>query len=229
MSERFQKKYFPWRNVVAALVTLALISAMLTGLFALRRAGGNVSEEAIRRMRLEEAIFRRYGMRNDVPAAPDDGGALAREKFLRRFNDAYGALYGNADTASALADSPLFFGDGDVVGLHSGGRLRDPEGAAEKGADDRRWFDAKLALNGSSSPFRFYGAGIVGLAPRRPPTEETEASLRENLSLGGGFGFSWKLGENAELYFDYRHARPLDPASGYEQSDAAGFSLRLQF
>ena len=35
MSERFQKKYFPWRNVVAALVTLALISATLAGLFAL--------------------------------------------------------------------------------------------------------------------------------------------------------------------------------------------------
>lgn len=229
MSERFQKKYFPWRNVVAALVTLALISATLAGLFALGRARGKVSAETARRAFLEDAILRRYGMGDDVPAAPDDGGALAREKFLRRFDDAYGALYGNAGATSALADSPLFFGDGDVVGLHSGGRLRDPEGAAEKGADARRWFDAKLALNGSASPFRLYGAGLVGVDPRRFSTEESDASLREDLSLGGGFGFSWRLGDNAELYFDYRHARPLDPASTYDKSDAAGISLRLQF
>ncbi|MGN0835424.1 MAG: hypothetical protein ACI4QA_06335 [Candidatus Spyradosoma sp.] len=229
MSERFQKKYFPWRNVVAALVTVALISATLAGLFALGRAREKASAETARRTLLENAILRRYGMYGDFPDAPDDGGALAREKFLRRFDDAYGALYGNAGATSVLANSPLFFGDGDVVGLHSGGRLRDPEGAAEKGADDRRWFDAKLALNGSESPFRLYGAGLVGVAPRRFPAEGTDASLREDLSLGGGFGFSWRFGDNAELYFDYRHSRPLDPASAYERSNAAGISLHLQF
>ncbi len=209
------KKIHPWRNCLAALFTCMLIASCMA---LLSRSRNAISLNAIR----SSEIFRRY---NFVPD-PENYPKLSAINFHEDFNRTYGALYG--ESAQTHAEQRFSLGDGDIVGIHSGGRSRSPEGLAEKGSDERRWLDAKVKLK-ENSRIRLYGAGGVGMqfgdgSPSGGPSLSTDS-----LSVGGGFGFSYRLNENAELIFDYRHSKPLDPDSSYRQADSAGFTLRFSF
>ena len=209
------KKMHPWRNCLAALFTCMLIGACIA---LLSRSRNAISINAIR----SSEIFRRY---NSMPA-PEKYPLPHNSDFYEDFNRTYGALY--SEPEQTHTEQRFSLGDGDIVGIHSGGRSRSPEGLAEKGSDERRWLDAKVKLK-ENSRIRLYGAGGVGMQfgdsnPSGHPSFSTDS-----LSVGGGFGFSYRINEKAELIFDYRHSKPLDPDSSYRQADSAGFTLRFSF
>lgn len=212
----FYKKIYPWRNVIALLFTIALVASCLA---LLSRSDYRISQQAIRK----SEIFRRYA--DAFP--PEEAQLLALQIFNTGFNRVYASLYAqnNSESGSRLG---VRFGDGDIIGVHSGGRSRAPDGSGIKGRDNRRWFDAKFPLT-QSRRLNLYGATGIGLGDKSPDANDENTLLRERLSVGGGFGFSYRLNENAELLFDYRHSRPLDDTSLYNQSDAAGFTLHFSF
>lgn len=214
----FLRKIHPWRNCIAAFFSLALIAACV---LLLARSRYNLSRNAIR----SSEIFRRYGLM--YPEREYDVSPLYESDFHEDFKRIYAGLYG--ETPRLDSESRFSFGDGDIVGVHSGGRSRNPEGYTEKGADARRWVDARLELGGNSR-IRLYGAGSVGLQTGNDGESENRPSVSsEKLSVGGGFGFSYRVGENTELLFDYRHSTPLNSDSAYRQADAAGITLRFSF
>ena len=116
---------------------------------------------------------------------------------------------------------------GDIIGLNAGGREFHPDGSTVYGEDSRAWFDARFPLLDSSA-LSLYGAGTIGFDTARIGTAQ-DAFSRENISLGGGFGISLRISENAEILFDYRLSRPLDSESLFDTNNAAGFSLKLSF
>lgn len=216
MKSKLRKKYYPWRNLVAALLTLALTWACIV---LVSRSEYKLSPKAIQ----SSDLFRRYATQS--PSYEEN--ILALETFHSDFERTRAALYptsfGTTNTPSVLQ-----FGNGDIIGVHSGGRPRAPDGSGTKGSDTRRWFDAKFPLN-QSRRLNFYGATGVGIGNNSEDEEAATELSREQLSVGGGFGFSYRLGENVELQFDYRHSRPLDSSSNYDPGNAAGFTVHLSF
>lgn len=178
-----------------------------------------LSPKAIR----SSELFRRYA--GPFYERTDDEFSVAA--FHSDFEKIYGALYFNAQSAASF-ENALQFENGDIIGIHSGGRHRAPDGSPIKGSDTRRWLDAKIPL-GNNPRLNFYGATGVGLGNGVADEVATTTLSREQLSVGGGFGFSYRLGENAELLFDYRHSRPLDSDSVYTPGNAAGFTIHLSF
>lgn len=216
MKFNFYKKIYPWRNLLALFFTVSLVAACLV---LISRSDYRISQQAIRK----SEIFRRYA--ETFP--PEEEQLLALQIFNSDFERVYSSLYvpNQPTTDNHLG---VRFGDGDIVGVHTGGRSRAPDGSGIKGRDNRRWFDAKFPLT-QSQRLSLYGATGIGLGDKSPDTK-TETSLsREHLSVGGGFGFSYRLSNNIELLFDYRHSRPLDTSSLYHQGDAAGFTLHFSF
>lgn len=209
------KKMHPWRNCLAALFTCILIGTCIA---LLPRSRNAISLNAIR----SSEIFRRYSVVPDSENYPKLSGI----NFHEDFNRTYGALY--SESAQTHSEQRFSLGDGDIVGIHSGGRSRSPEGAAEKGSDERRWLDAKVKLK-ENSRIRLYGAGGVGMQFGDDDPSGHPSFSTDSLSVGGGFGFSYRINEKAELIFDYRHSKPLDPDSSYRQADSAGFTLRFSF
>lgn len=212
------KKIHPWRNCIATLLTIALIASCI---MLLSRSRSAISRAAIR----SSEIFRRY---NFTPPSREYTLLETGENFHEDFNRTYSSLYGESSSRFNLNDK-ISLGDGDVIGIHSGGRRHSPEGSPEKGQDDRRWVDARIALGGNSK-VKVYGAGGVGLQTGQSDNEQDHPSISsESLSVGGGFGFSYRLNDNAELLFDYRHSSPLNSDSSYRQADSAGFTLHISF
>ena len=212
------RKLHPWRNCIATLLTILLVAACV---ILLSRSRNAMSLSAIR----SSDIFRRY---NFTYPDYEYNLPLIDEEFHRDFNQTYGSLYGESSRFNL--GEKISLGDGDIVGIHSGGRSRNSEGFATKGSDERRWVDARIAL--SRNPrVNFYGAGSVGIQTRGngDNAEQRPSVSSDSLSVGGGFGFSYRLGENTELLFDYRQSTPLDENSPYPKSDSAGFSLRFSF
>lgn len=216
MKSEFYKKIYPWRNLLALIFTVALVAACL---ILLSRPEYKMSRQTIR----ESEIFRRYA--GAFPTEAEE--LLSLRIFNADFDRVYASLYA-PDRTEPDNRLRIQFGDGDIVGIHTGGRSRAPDGSGIKGRDNRRWLDAKFPLT-RSRRLSLYGATGVGLGDKVSDAK-TETSLsRERLSVGGGFGFSYRLSENAELIFDYRHSRPLDASSLYRQGDAAGFTLHFSF
>lgn len=211
------QRLHPWRNCIAVLLTVILIASCVV---LLSRSRNAMSRAAI----LSSEIFRRY----DSVYSPREYTLPAiDEDFHKEFNRTYSSLYGESSRFDL--NEKISLGDGDIIGIHSGGRTRSPEGLAEKGQDARRWFDAHVELGGNDR-IKFYGAGGVGFQTGQNNDMRTRTSISsESLSVGGGFGFSYRLSEKTELLFDYRHSSPLNSDSSYHQGDSAGFTLHFSF
>lgn len=210
------KKIYPWRNCIAALFTFALVAACVILLLRSRQA---MSRKAI----FSSEIFKRYNS-----AYPDQEYVQLAENydFYKDFNLTYSGLYGESKRFNL--NEKISLGDGDIIGLHTGGRSRNPDASGRR-KDERRWVDARIMLS-EDSRINLYGAGGVGLKTgSEDNTRENSPSAAETLSVGGGFGFSYRLNPQAELLFDYRHSSPLNSDSSYHQSDSAGITLRLTF
>lgn len=132
-------------------------------------------------------------------------------------------------TENAKNGQFLEFSSGDILAKHIGGRATLPDGSTVAGGDARRWFDARVPFS-LSERLKFYAATSLGLENSAAGTFSfAESFARENLSIGGGFGFSFNFAEGAELIFDYRHAQSIESNSIYDTTNAVGFSLRISF
>lgn len=213
----FRKKIYPWRNFIAAVFTIALVGSCIV---LLSRSRSPISRAAI----LSSEIFRRY---NSVSPDKEYASFISEKHFREAFDQTYSSLYGEFPRFNL--NQKISLGDGDIIGIHTGGRPRSPEGFPEKGSDARRWIDARVSLT-ENPRINIYGAGGVGIQTGiESATDSNAPHTSESLSVGGGFGFSYRINSNAELFFDYRHLSPIMSDSSYPQADSAGISLKLSF
>ncbi|MCD8298509.1 MAG: hypothetical protein LUD39_01940 [Opitutae bacterium] len=123
--------------------------------------------------------------------------------------------------------STISLSGGDVVGHYTRGNQLNFKGEIDDGGDSRRWFDAKLPIIGDrNSQFQLYGAATMGWDTS---DDFKMTSVRDHLSLGAGFGFSYTIDKHKVLRFDFRHADPQGYNTDSKTLDSVGFSLYINF
>lgn len=167
----------------------------------------------------------------NTPSALDKPSLRTRRKGLRpprafRFD---GSVLSYEDPAESDNDNffrQIRFENGDVVERYSGQELQSAA-TSQKAEDNRIWLDMRMPLE-STSRFKLYGISTVNLGDTDAKTLE---DYTQNYGIGGGIGVTYKISENAELNFDFRHTKTLrnEGNENDPNTSSAGISLKLEF